>query len=106
MPPNPQHNRLEVPSHFQGAFRKRQKSCFVGMRLVKGLSFKELSSALNGHRRATAAVPPPSHTHWLVNSVLEAPCVGGLTGALPHIGSSACQAEGSKKLWALGMLNS
>ena len=33
-----------------------------------------------------------------VRFILEAPYLGGLTGARPHLGSSACQEQGSQKL--------
>ena len=36
-----------------------------------------------------------------VRFILKAPYLGGLTGARPHLGSSACQAQGSQKLWTM-----
>ena len=33
--------------------------------------------------------------------VLKAPYLGGLIGARPYLGSSACQAQGSQKLWTM-----
>ena len=36
-----------------------------------------------------------------VRFILKAPYLGGLIGARPHLGSSACQAQGSQKLWTI-----
>ena len=44
--------------------------------------------------------PQVTLTGTKVSSILEAPYLGGLTGAWPHLGSSACQAKDSQELWA------
>ncbi len=36
-----------------------------------------------------------------VRFILKAPYLGGLIGARPYLGSSACQAQGSQKLWTM-----
>ena len=36
-----------------------------------------------------------------VRYILKAPYLGGLIGARPNLGSSACQVQGSQKLWTM-----
>ena len=36
-----------------------------------------------------------------VRFILKAPYYGGLIGARPYLSSSACQAQGLQKLWAM-----
>ena len=41
----------------------------------------------------------------IVRFIPEAPYLGGLTGTVPYLGCSACQAQGSQELWKFRIRN-
>ena len=57
-----------------------------------------VSSALNTGALPRRCRPQVIRIGTTVRFILKAPYLGGLTGARPHLGSSACQEQGSQKL--------
>ena len=70
------------------ANRSAEWGCFLTLPLV-----------LRTKARYRGGVAPKSHASVrTVRFILEAPHLGGSTGAWPHLGSPAYQAQGSNKL--------